>query len=475
MGILRTDADGATTYVNRKWCELSGLSADEALGNGWLGAVHPDDRENLKAGWEDTSRRHEASRTEYRIVRPDGSIVWVIGQATPERNTGGLVIGYIGTIVDIDERKRVEEALRESERFATATLDALSMNLCVVNEAGTIVTVNRAWREFAVANLAADTDVSEGANYLAVCDAVVGADAGAACSMAAGLRGVLSGKRQEFTLDYSCDSPSEERWFIGRVTPFGGKGPPRAVVAHHDITARHTAEAQLRAEREHLRALASQLSASEEKERRRIAAALHEQVGQHLALSQLRLAALRKTIRAAGPVGAVDEVRAVVDEAMRATRSLTSDLAPPVLYRFGLAAAVEWYGERLNEQTGLTVQCSQRGTPPPLGDDILGFLFAAVRELLFNVVKHAHTDSARVVLDWRGEVHVLTVEDDGSGFEPEAGAWLLDARDCFGLFSIRERLHDLGGRLEIESAPGTGTRASLVIPMATRALRDRAP
>ena len=126
VGIFRTDTRGATTYVNRKWCELSGLSADEALGNGWLGAVHPDDRELLRQGWEDASRRLGASRTEYRIVRPDGSIVWVMGQATPERNIGGLVIGYIGTIVDITERKQSELRLR-------AVLDATPFPIALVD------------------------------------------------------------------------------------------------------------------------------------------------------------------------------------------------------------------------------------------------------------------------------------------------------------------------------------------------------
>jgi signal transduction histidine kinase len=235
---------------------------------------------------------------------------------------------------------------------------------------------------------------------------------------------------------------------------------------------RKTAEIQLRAERERLRALASQLSVAEERERRRLAATLHDQVGQLLALSRLKLAALREEAGGAGLAGPVDEVTALVDEALAATRSLTSELAPPVLYRLGLEAAVEWYGERLREQSGFTVHCAERGTPAPLGDDLRGFLFAAARELLHNVVKHAHAGSARVLLDWHGEVLVLTVEDDGAGFEPEARA-APDDPACFGLFSIRERTSDLGGRLEVEAAPGQGTRVKLLVPVAPPGVRGR--
>ncbi len=235
-------------------------------------------------------------------------------------------------------------------------------------------------------------------------------------------------------------------------------------VVMSDITGRRKAEDRLRTERKHLRSLASQLSAAEERERRRLAATLHEHVGQLLAVVRIRLVALREDAGAAGLADRLDEIRSLVDEVLEATRTLTSEIAPPVLYRVGLEAAIEWYGERLMEASGLAVRCVQKGTPWKLGDELRGFLFSAARELLHNVVKHAHVGVARVLLDWRDEAIMLAVEDDGTGFEPEAGDGEPDAPGCFGLFSIRERADDLGGWLEVASAPGRGTRASLVIP-----------
>lgn len=114
-GIFKTRSDGYTTYVNPKWSELSGLSFDKALGYGWLDAVHPDDKTMINEGWQIATQNLKSSYSEYRFVRPDGSIAWVIGQAIPEKNAKNEIIGYIGTITDITERKQVEFALNESE------------------------------------------------------------------------------------------------------------------------------------------------------------------------------------------------------------------------------------------------------------------------------------------------------------------------------------------------------------------------
>jgi PAS domain S-box-containing protein len=115
VGIFRTDSTGYTTYVNPRWCQISGLSADEALGDGWLKAVHPDDRKKLSVGWKKSTHTRKGSAAEYRFIRPDGTIAWVMGQAVPEKNLENKIVGYVGTITDITDRKYVEEALEESE------------------------------------------------------------------------------------------------------------------------------------------------------------------------------------------------------------------------------------------------------------------------------------------------------------------------------------------------------------------------
>ncbi len=109
VGIFRTDIEGKTTFVNNTWSKISGLTYEEALGDGWLNAVHPDDKEMLAKNWEIVTSLSNASTADYRFIRADGSVVWVIGQAVPEYNARNELIGYIGTITDITERKKVEE------------------------------------------------------------------------------------------------------------------------------------------------------------------------------------------------------------------------------------------------------------------------------------------------------------------------------------------------------------------------------
>ena len=114
VGIFRTDENGATAYVNPMWCRISGLSAAEAMGDGWLGAVDPDDRAKLSRGWQETIGLQRPSFADYRFLRPDGTVAWVMGQASPETDADNRIVGYVGTITNITERKRAEEIIRAS-------------------------------------------------------------------------------------------------------------------------------------------------------------------------------------------------------------------------------------------------------------------------------------------------------------------------------------------------------------------------
>ena len=145
----------------------------------------------------------------------------------------------------ITDNRYIERTLRESESFARSVLDSLSANIAVVDESGTIVFVNRAWREFARANEAVG-NVAEDVNYLQVCDSAIELGCEEAASFAEGIRSVLSGRREEFALEYPCHSPTEQRWFVGRVTRFPSGSPTRAVVAHENVTPRKRAEEALR-------------------------------------------------------------------------------------------------------------------------------------------------------------------------------------------------------------------------------------
>jgi PAS domain S-box-containing protein len=133
VGIFYTTRDGDTAYVNPRWCQLSGISEENAIGNGWLVAVHPDDRERVVKEWESTVPNQIISNSEYRFLHPDGSVVYVMGQAVPKYNSDYQMEGYVGTITDITERKKNEKELliakqkaEESDRLKTAFLHNIS-------------------------------------------------------------------------------------------------------------------------------------------------------------------------------------------------------------------------------------------------------------------------------------------------------------------------------------------------------------
>jgi PAS domain S-box-containing protein len=133
VGIFQTDMGGLTNYVNPRWCEISQLSFDEAIGFGWHKSIHPEDFENVVGGWQRTIITREVSKTEYRFIHPDGSITWVFGQAVPQNDKDGNFIGYIGTVTDITERKKMEadlivskERAEESDRLKSAFLANMS-------------------------------------------------------------------------------------------------------------------------------------------------------------------------------------------------------------------------------------------------------------------------------------------------------------------------------------------------------------
>ncbi|MET0760687.1 MAG: PAS domain S-box protein [Flavobacterium sp.] len=125
VGIFRTDATGYTTYINSRWCQISGLSFQEAMGSGWLNAVHIEDKTALSNVWENATRQKENFLYEYRFVRPDGSIASVIAQAIPEKNSENQIVGYIGTTTDITERKQAEDEFKKVHKKLEAILGAI--------------------------------------------------------------------------------------------------------------------------------------------------------------------------------------------------------------------------------------------------------------------------------------------------------------------------------------------------------------
>ncbi len=188
--------------------------------------------------------RGECCSIAFEVIGLKGQRRWVETHAAPLRDATGEIRDMLGVTRDITANRRAEENLRRSEHFARTALNALSLHIAVLDESGKILSVNNAWRQFARANAAQVTSVSEGTNYLEVCESDP-RDL-SAIRFAAGIRGVIKGTMPEFQFEYACHSPTQERWFIGRAARFPIEDLNRIIISHAEITERKLAEEELR-------------------------------------------------------------------------------------------------------------------------------------------------------------------------------------------------------------------------------------
>jgi PAS domain S-box-containing protein len=249
--IWMSDARGFFTWVNEPWLHFTGRTMSQDLGHGWIEGVHPEDRTEL----EDAFRCMEGLQTftvEYRLRRADGVYRTMLTSGAPRLGQDGLFAGYVGSCIDISGIRQANEAVHQAEEFSRATLDSLAANICVLDERGVILAVNRGWRDFAAANPPVPENCAMGSNYLEVCEATTGPEQDDVRKITAGIRSVLNREIDLYTYEYPCHSPLERRFFTARVTRFAGPGPVRIVVAHTNITARKLAEEALREGEEQL-------------------------------------------------------------------------------------------------------------------------------------------------------------------------------------------------------------------------------
>jgi PAS domain S-box-containing protein len=240
-----------------------------------------------------------------------------------------------------------------------------------------------------------------------------------------------------------------------------------------EIEERNLAEGKVRTYQERLRSLASELSLTEERERRRIATELHDYIGQTLAISKIKLGELRSLAASNDIAEKINAVRELIEQAIQHTRSLTFALSPPILYTLSFGAAVEWLIERFQEQHGIGFNFEEDKYPKPMDDEIRIILFKAVRELLLNIVKHARANKGTITIRRDCDSILINIEDDGIGFDTSKIDLNLGENIGFGLFNIYEQLNRLSGHLEIESEPGRGTRVTLMAPLASKVMGEQ--
>ena len=271
---------------------------------------------------------------------------------------------------------------------------------------------------------------------------------------------------QEF--EYEMQVPSGRTWFAARVLPFDLDGDACVLWLARDVTDQHRADQAIRQHEQRLEAMNLELALTEERERRRIAADLHDRIGQTLSLTQIKLDALRQSSKDPVTGEALRESVELIRRTVEESRTLMFELSPPVLYDFGLEAAVEWLVEQHQAREGMRIVLNS-DLPDGLLDEATSvLLFRSVRELLINVTRYAKAKHVWIAMRTVEDRVSIEVRDDGAGFDVQTA--MADGADTsgFGLFSVRQQIERIGGRFEITSTPGQGTR----VIMETKPLVD---
>lgn len=232
-----------------------------------------------------------------------------------------------------------------------------------------------------------------------------------------------------------------------------------------EVRERELRQKEILSYQEKLRGLSAELILTEERERREIATDLHDEIGQTLALAKMRAGGLRGHCTAPEAAGGLKDLSGFIDEAILATRSLTFQLASPILYELGLESALERLAEDTAKRHGLRVDFRGEGKNKQLPTETSVMIFKAVRELLMNAVKHAKATEVKVRLRAAAGRITVTVRDNGRGFAATGTGYGADRRG-FGLFSIREKVSHLGGAFRLSTRPGAGTLAVITAPLA---------
>lgn len=278
-------------------------------------------------------------------------------------------------------------------------------------------------------------------------------------------KAIRTGQTQKLPNLRYGDKNVPEGIFSVTIVPLGAN---YLSVFFEDITASEKAQEQLHLYQDQLRSLASQLILTGEQERRQIASDLHDRIGQALVLAKIKLGVLGNSLTSSELTTSVEEIRALLDQTLEDTRTLTFELSPPVLHELGLEAALDWLADQMQEQHNLRIEVETFEQSNSLDDEMRALLFRGVRELLVNVVNHAQTGYAKVVLKKNGGNIQVEVEDDGVGFDSSQLNDYRKGSRGFGLFDLRERLDLLGGSLQITSKPGEGTRVVIVAPLSSK-------
>ena len=435
--LVTISVDGKITDVNHASEEATGVSRAQLIGSDF--SDYFTEPEKARAGYEEVFRQGFVRDYPLELKRRDGHVTPVLYNATLYRDETGRTMGVFAAARDITERKHAEKTVKAERQRLYDVLETLPVYAILLTPDHHVPFANRFFRE--------RFGESHGKRcYEYLFERIE------PCETCETYTVQKTGKRHH----WEWIGPDGRNYDIFDYPFTDSDGSPLIMEVGIDITERKRAEAALRK-------LASELVMAEERERKRIAGVLHDEVAQTLAAAKMRIDMLRGT--PSDQEQTLKEAKALLVQSIQETRALMTDIGNPLLFDMGLKTACESLADRLMERHPVRIICDIRDAFKYVNPDVKTILYQLIRELLNNVVKHSQAQNAHVLLDMENGYFQVKVTDDGVGFDPRTlGVPTIEGG--FGLYSIRERLIAIDGSLQIESAPGTGTIVTAILPEA---------
>ena len=439
--------DGLYEYVNPAFVDMFGYDlTDFKAGREWLRLVFTDQayRRQAIALWKKHQQEiapPKPTTGQFAVTCKDKSIKEI------EFKTVRLPSGdYLFLYDDITARIRAEEAIKESESRMRRLFEASPDPIAVFNMDRTVSYCNPTFTEIfgwtldellgkRIIRFVSEEDKPEIEQLITK----------------------LHSGQQVRNLEsrrLTKDGKSLDIQISGSLFSDGAGRPAGNIVILRDITQRKLVEQKLMDYQVQLRKLASELTMTEEHERRRLAVHLHDGLAQNLALMSIKLESELGSVKRPRKKP-LKEILNMIDQALHEARSITVELSPPILHELGLEAALNWLAEKTYQNHGIVTSVSVKMASQNLETDLTVWLFRAARELILNCAKHSRAEQINISVESDDVDIKLYVEDNGKGFDSHNLETLLNKG--FGLFSLRERVRSWGGELVISSKPGQGT------------------
>jgi PAS domain S-box-containing protein len=456
--VITSDITGNITFWNKGAEIIYGYQKEEAVGKPVSILYKEENLHVLEAMIADLLEGKDIPGIEATCINKKQQDVEILLSLTSIRDADGNVTEFVGITKDITERKRMEERVAKSRELFSKIFYANPIPATITTVSNDkLLMVNDAWLKLM------GFDSQEEAIGKSAVDLGLWADIEDREERNINLQQEGSSDIQEMRV-HTPSGRIRDCLYTAEMIEY--ESQPHILSTAIDITERKKAQQKLLEYQRQLKSLASELLLAEERERRRIATGVHDDIGQKLALAKLELQSMNEIVTEPDVSASLGHACELVDKAMQDARSLAFDLSNPVLYEVGFAAAVEsLLTERMMQKSGIKFEFKSKTRKLKLGQDMSIVLFQAVRELLTNVVKHANANKVKVCIDKSdNRVHVI-VEDDGAGFELPKLQSPDRKKGGFGLFNVKERLEYLGGSFDIKSKPRQGTRVIMAVPL----------